>query len=253
MDHRDNYKIYNTTSSVAETSTDLQKVYRKSYNFWYWYYRQHLPSSLDARILELGSGLGNNLAALRQLGYSQVRGVELCEGSVGTCIENGLDAIHDDIVHYLDNDASKYDVVILHHVLEHFTREEGMALLIQIKKHINPQGILLVAVPNGWNLFGCGGLTNDFTHELIYSRSSLTTMLTMCGYDPHVFSTNMYTSYDPCLFQRSLKTCLLRPLTWICELLIRMVMLSQGLMEKEIRPNLVAVATVADEEPADAV
>lgn len=242
MDHRDIYKRYNEISAIGVETTDCNLSYSKTYQFWKEHYISHMPSDKNSKIIELGSGLGNNLHALGSLGYKNVTGVEICEGSVELCKKYGLDVIQSDIISFLDENKNYYDVVILHHVLEHFTRTEALELLQKIKNILTENGIVLIAVPNGWNLFAAGALSNDITHEVLYSRNSLNSILQFSGFNTICFSTNIHTIYDRNLLKHLLKILLLYPLAFFGQLFTKILLISQGCMEPETKPNLVAIA-----------
>ena len=63
----------------------------------------------------------------------------------------------DDVI----NQGEKYDVVILNHVIEHFT--DLISDLQKIKKIIKPNGIIYVGIPN-IELFGRGQFQNAHTY-----------------------------------------------------------------------------------------
>ena len=111
-------------------------------------------------IIEIGCAAGNNLYGFRECGY-EVKGyeyskglVDLGRGEYGLDIENGttIDAT---------NMGAKYDVVILNHVLEHFSNvEEELEL---VKELVSERGVLYVGVPDLDN-FSFGQIQNAHTY-----------------------------------------------------------------------------------------
>jgi len=214
----------------------------KGYYYWRQNYLKFLPANKDARILELGCGWGMQMMAVKMLGYTNVVGVDVSGECVQICKQHDLQAEQRDIASFLDACKEQYDVIFLHYVFEHMTRKEALWVLGGIAARLSAQGMLIITVPNGWNLFGGALRDADLTHEVSYTSHSLGQVLRMSGYgDVVIFSTNMYAAYDKNIVARVLKT-IFWGYSLLIELLIRAVMLSFGLFEKEIRPNLVAVA-----------
>src|SRR5579859_7525051 len=61
------------------------------------YYRRVLngllPANLGAKILDVGCGAGLLMLALRELGYTEVQGIDIDPGQVESCRSKGLDAV----------------------------------------------------------------------------------------------------------------------------------------------------------------
>jgi len=109
------------------------------------------------RLLEVGVGRGSFLAAAREAGFE----VEGCDLSASLCRRvqqaTGI-TVHNMSLEQLPQDA--YDVVAMHHVLEHVADPVGF--LCAARERLKPGGVLHVAVPNvgcwearlrGWNSY----------------------------------------------------------------------------------------------------
>lgn len=103
-----------------------------------------LPSSGGQRVLEVGCGTGTRLEDLRSLGYS-VEGQEVAPEAVRLACARGLQVHLGDLAQ-LGLPAGSYDVVALHHVLEHVHDPVGM--LAMCRSLVQPGGRVVSIQPN---------------------------------------------------------------------------------------------------------
>jgi len=112
----------------------------------------------NPKILDLGCGIGGISFPLSYLGY-RVVGIDVDPQSIDECIKENTfpDAT------FLVGDIAvldlkeKFDIIICSEVLEHSPQPER--LLRTIGKHLNPDGIAILTIPNGYSF-----------HELVLSR-----------------------------------------------------------------------------------
>ncbi len=102
--------------------------------------------SRHAKILDIGAGLGGFVSVAQKKGY-HVTGIELGKEQVNLAKELfQVDLIYDSFEVFSERDAQKYDVIHLHHVLEHLRNPR--TILEKIRTKLNKNGILLLEVPN---------------------------------------------------------------------------------------------------------
>ncbi len=103
------------------------------------------PSS---RVLEIGAGFGNLLSAIRDATGATVAGIEPSEIAAAVARdEYGVEVRPVGVEVFLASGAAeRYDLVILHHVLEHLL--DPAAALRALTGFLAPGGRLYVAVPN---------------------------------------------------------------------------------------------------------
>lgn len=78
-------------------------------------------------VLDLGCGGGELLTRLRDRGHGRLVGVEIDEGSVLTCVAQGLDVIHADLERGLSAFADRqFDVVVLSQTLQAIDDTQGI-------------------------------------------------------------------------------------------------------------------------------
>ncbi len=120
----------------------IQKWYAPSFSQW----EEFLPPSQNTRrLLEVGVGRGNILAAAKALGWDSV-GVDVSEQGAKRLVEqHNFKVIVGDFCTSPLDDIGKVDVVHMNHVLEHM-RDPGVALE-QVKRILKPNGLFCFAVP----------------------------------------------------------------------------------------------------------
>lgn len=102
----------------------------------------HIPISKKSRILDVGCGSGGFLHTLKEIGFSNLLGLDPFLNS-DILYENGLKIEKKSI---LDMDEStKWDLIMLHHSLEHI--EEQRETLKMISGLLSDKGVCLIRVP----------------------------------------------------------------------------------------------------------
>jgi 2-polyprenyl-3-methyl-5-hydroxy-6-metoxy-1,4-benzoquinol methylase len=146
--------------------------------------RSYLAASHDARILDLGCGYGLLLHLLHRAGFRNLAGVEASAQQVEIARRLGVrGVIEGDAMEFLrsSRDASQ-DVVVAFDVIEHFARDELLALVDEIFRVLRPNGRLIVHAPNGESPFGGRVRWGDLTHEAAFTRQSMSQLLLTCGF-----------------------------------------------------------------------
>jgi SAM-dependent methyltransferase len=138
----------------------------------------HMGLKPSARLLEVGSGMGGNLAMLA--GFGHVTAVEMDDGAreysrtqaVGADVRGGK------LPGELGLGAETFDLICLFDVLEHV--EDDAGALLALKPHMAPHARLLLTVPAHPNLFGPHDL--ELHHKRRYSRTELVAKLKAAGF-----------------------------------------------------------------------
>lgn len=149
-----------------------------------------LPRHPDAAILEIGCGCGSFLLACGELGYTNVRGIDISEEQVDLCHSLGIaNALQADGVEYLATTGETFACVVMIDVLEHLKKERAFQLLDRTIEHLEPEGRVVLRVPNMSNPLNLRTRYVDTTHEIGFSRESLDQVLRVTGFEPEdVFS-----------------------------------------------------------------
>jgi SAM-dependent methyltransferase len=149
------------------------------------YLKNKLPGNKELKILDIGCGFGQTLISLKNAGYTDLTGIDISDEAITTCRELGLNVnIINDIVSYVENSTSKYDVIIMSHVLEHIEKQTIINTLRSIKQGLmNHKASLIVMVPNAQSNTGCYWAYEDFTHTTLFTAGSLYYVLKSAGFE----------------------------------------------------------------------
>jgi len=145
---------------------------------------RHFPEERNAAILELGCGHGALLYALQQAGYRNARGVDGSHEQVVAAAALGIGGVSEgDVVATLHAtpDAS-LDVVVAFDLIEHFTKDEMILLVDEVRRVLKPGGRWIIHAPNAEGPFGGRMRHWDFTHELALTRTSVDQLLRASGF-----------------------------------------------------------------------
>ena len=177
------YETYNASTYAARN--DLSEpglaraaaVYRREL-------APYLPEDRDLPILEIGCGVGSFLACARELGYSDVRGIDIAPDQVRFCHDRGFAGVEvADGLSYLARTEDRYGAVVMSDVLEHLDKDAALATLEAVASRLLPQGRLILRVPNLSNPLNVRTRYVDFTHEIGFSQESLAQVLRLTGFD----------------------------------------------------------------------
>lgn len=146
--------------------------------------RDHFPPNRDAAILDLGCGHGALLYFAQQAGYKSIVGVDRSPEQVAEAKRLGIEGVReDDLMETLKSlpDASQ-DAVISFDVIEHFRKEELSLFIDEVKRVLKPDARWIIHTPNGEAPFGSRMFFWDFTHELAFTKQSISQLLLASGF-----------------------------------------------------------------------
>lgn len=147
-------------------------------------YRDLLPQRRDARILDVGCGMGHFLRYVQAKGYANAIGVDVSPDQVEFCRSHELPNVElvEDLFGYLERSAGTFDFINMSDVIEHFNKDEIVRLLLLLHKALTPDGRLVIRAPNIVGICGLYGRYNDFTHEIAFSEQSMRQILLATGF-----------------------------------------------------------------------
>jgi SAM-dependent methyltransferase len=135
---------------------------------WWFVGRRHLLSNVlkqlalpkDAPILDVGTGTGSNLAVLRELGYTAVKGVDSSIEALHYCREKGFDNVTLGDICNLPFPDSTFGLILATDVIEHI--DNDLAALSEIRRVLAFDGRVIVTVPAFKILWGT---QDDVSHH----------------------------------------------------------------------------------------
>jgi 2-polyprenyl-3-methyl-5-hydroxy-6-metoxy-1,4-benzoquinol methylase len=143
-----------------------------------------LPRTKSGPILDIGCGYCQTLKSLRQLGYTDLQGIDVSNDAIQHGQAEALDvALVEDLESFLHSSEARYDLVIMSHVIEHLNKERIVETLRLIRSRLlTPSGFLYLATPNAQAPTNCYWAYEDFTHTTIFTAGSILYVLRQAGY-----------------------------------------------------------------------
>ncbi len=144
----------------------------------------HLPEDRRARILDVGCGMGFTLLTLKDLGFTDVAGVESDQGQVDSCRAKHLKVeLSEDTIAFLKSSPTKYDLIISLDVIEHIPVISQLPFVDAIAGALVPGGRFICTVPNANSVIAERWRYNDWTHHSSFTEHSLDFLLFNGGFE----------------------------------------------------------------------
>lgn len=204
---------------------------------WDKYYGKHLPNDKNVNILEIGCGSGGFLYYLKKLGYTNSFGIDISAEQIESAKKVGITDVEQiDLQTFLSRKKDCYAVIVARDILEHFKKEEVLNVLKLVYIGLQENGIFIMQSPNGESPFGRRYLYGDFTHEIAFTRNSLSQILRITGFRKIDF-------YSTGPVVHGIKSAVRYVLWKIIEIVLHFYMLIEtGSGEGIFTQNLIAVA-----------
>jgi len=149
-------KLYENSENISET---LQERYHDNDNEIFSILSPMMEKFDSKTVMEFGCGGGWNLLPFHKADYTVV-GYDYSPILTELGKEYGLN-LHQGSFSALEDSSILYDVIILNHVIEHFTNFNKN--MNQILQYLKPDGLLFIGVPNIDN-FNKGQFQNAHTY-----------------------------------------------------------------------------------------
>jgi 2-polyprenyl-3-methyl-5-hydroxy-6-metoxy-1,4-benzoquinol methylase len=203
---------------VNITKEQLQQMAR-------WYKRavgRFLPEDRDTRILDLGCGHGTFLYFLKKEGYKNILGVDVSPEQIELAKKIGINEIKcRNVLDFLKNIEDKFDVITAFDLIEHFRKDEFLLLSKLVYRALKAQGLFILRTINGESPFSGRLRYADLTHEICFTRRSISTALLNANFK----RVKVFPAYH--YFPRGVRSNI-RYLLWkIIELGLRMYMMAE--------------------------
>lgn len=146
--------------------------------------RHHFPPDRNARIVDLGCGHGALIHFAHKAGYRDVTGIDRASDQVAAAKALGIDGVGEgDLMDNLRaSPDDSLDAIIAFDVIEHFTKDELIAFVDEIRRALKPGGRWIIHAPNGASPWFGRIRYGDFTHEQAFTRESLGQLLLASGF-----------------------------------------------------------------------
>ena len=180
------YDKYFSTQAVG--SQTINEITKQSLNYFNQNLLKFIPTKKNIKILEIGCGFGRYLKFLKDLGYTNLTGIDISSEQIKAAkesydLENVFVA---DAIEYLDKNTGKFDVILVLDVVEHLDLEYALELGTKMYQNLTADGILVMQTPNGLaplSLYRYG----DITHVRALNVQSAMQYLTLAGFSKMSF------------------------------------------------------------------
>ena len=166
-------KNFTTEKEYTDRLIKLQNTWWKKFFNVQLPYKWNLNRINPGFTLEIGCGLGRNLAHLRGNGV----GIDHNNHSVEFAKNIGLDAFT--VKGFYQSNFSigtQFDSLLLSHVAEHMTLSKVKEIILQYKRHLKPNGQLILITPQE------RGFNSDNSHIEFMDFDKLNMVGNMCGF-----------------------------------------------------------------------
>lgn len=178
-------RLYDNYISTGQSGINInpKMVLRiENYPHYLRFIKKFLPKEKDISILDLACGHGALIFCLKELGYNNIRGIDISPEQVDLAHKFGLNEIQClDMMNFLLHQEDTYDAIFLMDILEHLNKNELIAFLESINKSLKKNGIVVIHVPNGEGIFGMRIRYGDITHENCFTSMSISQVLRASG------------------------------------------------------------------------
>lgn len=156
-----------------------------------------LPEDRDAKILDIGCGMGHFLYYLVSYGYTNFYGIDISEQQI-RFIKEGIHSMCPelsgifkeiskkvevaDAYEFMKKNELKFDVIVALDLIEHLPKERTIEFLELVNRSLVPNGIFIAKTGNLANPLSIGIRYGDFTHELGFTDRSLIQILRLAKF-----------------------------------------------------------------------
>lgn len=142
----------------------------------------HLPADRNVAVLDVGCGRGYALHLLRELGFTNLAGIDSDAGQVAFARQRGLPVtLVPDTIGFLRTGGPRHGLILLMDVLEHIPLAQQADFLDAVCAGLAPGGRLIVTVPNAGSPLGAYWRYVDLTHSTAFTVPSLDHVLHQAG------------------------------------------------------------------------
>ena len=225
------YAEYNQQSTQAKDRLASRAPYLR------WMIKRCFPADHECQILDLGCGDGALLHFLREADYTNCRGVDISPTQVEAAEQLGVKVERGDLMQALSLMTDKsLDVIVALDVIEHLTKSELLSFADEIYRALKDGGRWIIHCPNGDSPFFAAIRYGDWTHEQVFTSTSLLQVIKAAGFG------YLSCQEDP-IVPHGLKSAIRRLLWTIVRTVIRTISLIEtGSASNIYTRNLLAIA-----------
>lgn len=133
-----------------------------------------------AKVLDIGAGFGSVLYYLKKEKHIEGIGLEPDPESAKIAREKiGVDVVGETVESYFQKNKDTYDFIVLNQTFEHLL--SPLETLRQLKDRLNPEGLIYIGVPNGYQFGAAHYLFFQLAHTYNYTPYSFKKLAELAG------------------------------------------------------------------------
>jgi cyclopropane fatty-acyl-phospholipid synthase-like methyltransferase len=146
--------------------------------------RAYFPRDRSSEIIDLGCGHGALIHFAREAGYRNITGIDRSLQQVEAARRLGINGIRcAELVEEISSmENNSFDAIVTFDVIEHFHKDELISFVDQVLRVLRSKGRWIIHAPNGESPFASMIRYGDFTHELAFTKESLSQLLLSSGF-----------------------------------------------------------------------
>jgi SAM-dependent methyltransferase len=134
----------------------------------------------DEPVLDIGTSSGTNLRLLRELGFSDVTGLDYSDEAIRFCAEKGLGTVRRGDITQMPFGDETFSLVLATDIIEHV--DDDLAALREVRRVLRPGRRVLITVPAFPSLWG---FQDDVSlHKRRYRMRPLLEQIRAAGLEP---------------------------------------------------------------------
>ncbi len=145
------------------------------------YLKGWLPKSETTPIADVGCGAGGLLLLLKDLGYTNLHGVDLSPEQVALARQVCPSVEEGGAIEFLESRPGTLGLILAVDVIEHLPKAEVLRFLDACTDALQPGGRLVLQTPNAESPAALAVRYGDFTHEVCFNPGALLNLLDLCG------------------------------------------------------------------------
>jgi len=160
------------------------KTFSRKIDYIRFNFKKHLKFDIshNAKILEIGPGLGEAVKYLNDRGFENIDIIDNDQGVINYINQTFKirKSFFAEKLDEIENSLEMYDAIIATQVLEHIPKESHEAFLRILYNHLNKGGKMIITAPNMANPFTLFEKYGDITHEIGFTDSSFKQLSIKC-------------------------------------------------------------------------
>lgn len=154
--------------------------------------------SKEAQIFDMGCGSGSLLKVLQNKGYKNCTGMDISPEQVKQATDFGVsNVVLGNAINHVKSEQGACDLLLGMDIIEHFTKDELVELLLHIRKFLKPGGKAIFRTPNLDAPMATAFANGDFTHENYLNASSAEQVMLACGFSEVNVLPSYMNTYSP--------------------------------------------------------